>query len=180
MLEILTYHLSNQMLKFQPSYCIDTSCQLLKIGQQLGYHRFDYISNMMHYYIHLRPRTRGFHIITDEILNALPGLPDSGLFHAFIQHTSAGLCINENADPTVLNDFENYFNSIVPENQPGLLHTVEGPDDMPAHIKASLIGSSITIPIVKGQLALGTWQGIYLGEFRNRPRSRSLLISISA
>ncbi|MEL6638873.1 MAG: secondary thiamine-phosphate synthase enzyme YjbQ [Bacteroidota bacterium] len=111
---------------------------------------------------------RGFHLITREVLERLDPLPDSGLLHLFIRHTSAGLCINENADPSVRVDFESIFNRLVPENLPFLTHTLEGPDDMPAHIKAALVGSSVSIPIIAGRLHLGTWQGIYLGEFRNR------------
>ena len=122
--------------------------------------------------------TRGFHLITRQVLQQLPLLPDSGLFHLFIKHTSAGLCINENADPTVLIDFENIFNHLVPENLPFIQHDMEGPDDMPAHIKAAMIGSSIFIPISNNRLNLGTWQGIYLGEFRNHASRRTLLATI--
>jgi len=128
--------------------------------------------------ITLKPHPRGFHLITTTILNELPNLPDQGMLNLFIQHTSAGLCINENADPSVLVDFESIFNKIVPENEPYLTHTIEGPDDMPAHIKASLVGSSITIPITNGQFNFGTWQGIYLCEFRNRGGNRKLVATI--
>lgn len=121
---------------------------------------------------------RGFHLITRLVLQELPPLPESGLFHLFIKHTSAALTINENADPTVREDFEQIFNRIVPENLPFLKHDLEGPDDMPAHIKAAMIGSSITIPITKGRFNLGTWQGIYLCEFRNYGGARSLVASI--
>lgn len=130
------------------------------------------------YFIHLKARSRGFHLITHEVLSQIGTLPETGIFNAFIQHTSAALTVNENADPSVLTDFENYYNTIVPENQPGLIHTIEGPDDMPAHIKTAITGSNITIPITKGQLNLGTWQGIYLCEFRNYGGSRKLVISI--
>ena len=126
----------------------------------------------------LTPRPRGYHIITREVLSAINHLPDTGLLHLFIKHTSAGLTINEAADPDVLTDFESFFNKIVPENEPYLVHTMEGPDDMPAHIKASMVGSSVTIPITDGQLNLGTWQGIYLCEFRNRGGSRKLVATI--
>jgi len=126
----------------------------------------------------LPPKPRGFHIITREVIRAIGELPDQGILHLYIQHTSAGLTINEAADPDVLVDFESFFNKIVPENQPFLVHTIEGPDDMPAHIKASLVGSSVTIPITNGTLNLGTWQGIYLCEFRNRGGSRQLIATI--
>lgn len=121
---------------------------------------------------------RGFHIITDRILEVLTDLPETGLMHVFIQHTSAALCINENADHTVLEDFETVFNKLVPENAPYYRHTIEGSDDMPAHIKASMLGSSVTVPIRNGRLLLGTWQGIYLCEFRNRGGRRKLVISV--
>ena len=128
--------------------------------------------------IRLSPRSRGFHIITREVLRALPDLPENGILHLYIKHTSAGLTINEAADPDVLTDFESIFNNLVPENMPFLTHTIEGPDDMPAHIKASLVGSSVSIPIVGRKLSLGTWQGIYLCEFRNRGGSRNIVASI--
>ncbi|BDS12183.1 secondary thiamine-phosphate synthase enzyme YjbQ [Aureispira anguillae] len=126
----------------------------------------------------LTARERGFHLITAEVLNALPQLPSTGLFHLFLQHTSAGLTINENADPDVRTDFESIFNALVPENLPYLVHTIEGPDDMPAHIKSSLVGVSIQIPISNGQLNLGTWQGIYLCEFRNQGGPRKVVATI--
>lgn len=128
----------------------------------------------------LTPRSRGYHIITTEVISALGPLPDHGLLNLYIKHTSAGLTINEAADPDVLVDFESFFNKIVPENEPYLVHTIEGPDDMPAHIKASLVGSSVTIPITNGQLNMGIWQGIYLCEFRNRGGSRKLVATIYA
>lgn len=121
---------------------------------------------------------RGYHIITNQVLNAIGKLPSTGLLSLFIQHTSAAITINEAADPDVLTDFESIFNKIVPENMPFLTHTLEGPDDMPAHIKAAMIGHSITVPISNGQLHLGRWQGIYLCEFRNHGGSRSLVASI--
>ena len=119
--------------------------------------------------LRLRAYPRGFHLVTFELLAQLSELSDFkvGLAHFFIQHTSASLTINENADPTVRSDMEAHFNHFVPENQPYYRHTLEGSDDMPTHIKASTIGNSITIPIADGRLALGTWQGIYLGEHRD-------------
>lgn len=126
----------------------------------------------------LQARSRGFHIVTNEIRSHLGDLPGTGILHLYIKHTSAGLTINEAADPDVLLDFESFFNKIVPENEPFLVHTIEGPDDMPAHIKASLVGSSISIPITDGQLNLGTWQGIYLCEFRNSAASRKVVATI--
>lgn len=126
----------------------------------------------------LPAKPRGFHIITSEVLDHLGQLPDTAFLNLFIQHTSAGLTINEAADPDVLTDFESFFNKIVPENEPFLVHTIEGPDDMPAHIKASLVGSSVSIPITNGMLNLGTWQGIYLCEFRNRATPRTIVATI--
>ncbi len=130
------------------------------------------------YFIALQPRPRGFHLITREILSQIDTLPEAGLFNVFIKHTSAALTINENADPSVRVDFENYYDSIVPENQPGLIHTLEGPDDMPAHIKSSITGTDVNIPITNGKLNLGTWQGIYLCEFRNHGGSRKLVVTV--
>jgi secondary thiamine-phosphate synthase enzyme len=123
---------------------------------------------------------RGFHIITDKIISSLGELPQIGILHLFIQHTSAGICINENADPTVLSDLNQWFNENVKENEPYYQHTFEGSDDMPAHIKTIITGCDIHIPIQNGRLALGIWQGIYLGEFRDRASSRSLLATISS
>ena len=120
---------------------------------------------------------RGFHIITNTVLKHLQ-LPETGILHLFIQHTSAALTINENYDSTVLNDFETVFNRLVPEGMPYYTHIIEGDDDMPAHIKASLLGSSVTIPITGGRLNLGTWQGIYLCEFRYGGRKRTLIATI--
>jgi len=131
-----------------------------------------------HYQITLRSRSRGFHIVTHEILTQLPDLPDNGILHIFLQHTSAGITINENADPDVRVDFESIYSKLVPENMPFLKHTMEGPDDMPAHIKASMVGHSISIPIINNSLALGTWQGIYLCEFRNAGGPRKVVVSI--
>jgi secondary thiamine-phosphate synthase enzyme len=124
-------------------------------------------------------RQKGFHLITDSIIKALPLLPQAGLLHVFIQHTSAGLAINENADPTVRQDMDKSFDKLAPENQPYYQHTVEGPDDMPAHIKAVLVGSSVSIPVTDGKLNLGTWQGIYLCEFRSQATPRTLVLTLT-
>lgn len=134
---------------------------------------------VIHREIELKARKRGFHLITKEILSELRDLlPEQGILHLFILHTSAGLAINENADPSVRVDFESYFNEIVRENAPFLTHTLEGPDDMPAHVKSVLSGSSVAIPIIDGWLALGKWQGIYLCEFRNKATNRKVIASI--
>jgi len=127
--------------------------------------------------IKLQARRRGYHLITREIESQLD-LPEKGILNLFIQHTSAGITINENADPSVRVDFESIFNQLVPENQSFYTHTMEGPDDMPAHIKSSLVGVSLNIPIQNHRLALGTWQGIYLCEFRDYGGSRRLLATI--
>lgn len=123
--------------------------------------------------------SRGFHLITNQIIEALPELSaiNAGMLHVFIKHTSASLTINENADPTVREDFESHINQMVPENAHYYKHTLEGPDDMPAHIKASMMGSSVTIPITSGRLNMGTWQGIYLCEHRNYGGKRRLVIT---
>ena len=121
---------------------------------------------------------RGFHLVTDEIIKSLGELPKEGMLHLFIKHTSAGLTINENADPTVRKDFANSFDHIVKEREPFYLHTIEGDDDMPAHIKASLVGFTVSIPITDHFLNLGVWQGIYLCEFRNQGGKRNLTATI--
>lgn len=123
---------------------------------------------------------RGFHLITREIEREVTALREYrvGLMHLLLQHTSAGLTLNENADPTVRADFERYFNRAVPEHQPDFEHTYEGPDDMPAHLKSSLLGTSLTIPITQGQLNLGTWQGIYLCEHRNHGGRRRIVVTL--
>ncbi|MCI0448390.1 MAG: secondary thiamine-phosphate synthase enzyme YjbQ, partial [Chlorobi bacterium] len=125
----------------------------------------------------LKPRARGFHIITDEVLSHIPELKQisTGLAHVFIKHTSASLSINENADPSVRTDMETHFNVMVPEDAEYYEHTLEGPDDMTSHIKTTLIGTGVTIPITGGRLNLGTWQGIYLCEHRNRGGSRKIV-----
>ncbi len=129
--------------------------------------------------LQLKARRRGFHIITAEIQQAVPQLREinTGMCQVFIQHTSASLTINENADPTVREDFEMYFNKAVPENDPDYMHDYEGSDDMPAHLKAAMLGASVMIPIRNGRLALGTWQGIYLCEHRNHDGGRNVIIT---
>lgn len=130
-------------------------------------------------HIQLRERKRGFHLITSEIIGSSQFIQEitKGLCQVFIQHTSASLTINENADSTVRRDFEYFFNKMVPENDNNYIHNYEGADDMPAHLKASLLSSSVMIPIYNGRLALGTWQGIYLCEHRNHGGSRSIMIT---
>lgn len=130
--------------------------------------------------IHITPKPRGFHIITNEIIDDIPELKEFevGIAHIFISHTSASLTLNENVSPEVRVDFENHINEIVPENASYYRHTLEGSDDMPAHIKSSMLGSSVTIPIKNGRFNLGTWQGIYLCEHRNHGGSRKLVITI--
>lgn len=130
--------------------------------------------------IGLRARARGVHLITDEVLNQVPDINQCqiGLLHLFIQHTSASLAINENADPDVRGDLERHFNVMVPENEPHYEHTTEGPDDMPAHIKSVLVGASLTIPITNGRLALGTWQGVYLCEHRDHAGGRRVVATL--
>ena len=129
--------------------------------------------------ITLSEKKRGFHLITREVINSLPWLHEikTGVCYVFIQHTSASLCINENADASVRKDFEMYFNKTVPENDPDYIHDTEGSDDMPAHLKAVLLGSSVMIPVSNGSLALGMWQGIYLCEHRNYGGKRNLVIT---
>ncbi|HIB36777.1 secondary thiamine-phosphate synthase enzyme YjbQ [Mesonia sp.] len=130
--------------------------------------------------IRLQPKSRGFHLITSEIEAELHELKEisAGILKVFMKHTSAGLTVNENADPTVRDDFESHINKLVPENMPYYKHTYEGADDMPAHIKSSLMGSSVEIPVTNGCLNLGTWQGIYLGEFRNHGGARKLVLTL--
>lgn len=130
--------------------------------------------------VQLKARPRGFHLITQDVLAELPELRQvsAGLLHVFIQHTSASLTINENADPTVRQDFESYFNRAVPEDQPYYRHNDEGSDDLPAHLKSSILGSSVSLPITNGRLNVGTWQGIYLCEHRNHGGSRRLVLTL--
>ena len=129
-------------------------------------------------WLHAKPR--GFHLITDRDIESIPEVSkiETGFLQVFIKHTSASLTINENADPTVRADFESHFNEMVPEDAPYYIHTYEGPDDMPAHIKASLLGTSVQIPITKGKLNLGIWQGIYLCEHRDRASGRQLVLTV--
>lgn len=129
----------------------------------------------------LKPKTRGFHLITDDILNKMPEIRQfsMGMANFFLQHTSASLTINENADPSVRQDFESYFNRVVPEDAPYFIHTLEGVDDMPAHLKSALLGVSLTIPIQAGELALGVWQGIYLCEHRDYAGGRRMLVTLN-
>lgn len=131
--------------------------------------------------ITLKARKRGFHLITDEVLNQLTELNkvNCGILHLFIKHSSASITLNENADPTVLSDMEAHFNHFVPERAPYYQHTYEGDDDMPAHIKASLLGNSLSLPISHGQLNIGIWQGIYLGEHRDHASSRTIVATIN-
>lgn len=136
---------------------------------------------MWHQYrFQLKPRRRGFHLVTDEILAQCPAIREMrvGLMHVFIQHTSASLTLNENADPTVRSDFEAWFDRAVREDEPYYRHTLEGSDDLPAHIKSSLLGSSLSLPITDGRPALGTWQGIYLGEHREHGGARTLVVTL--
>lgn len=130
--------------------------------------------------IRLKPKSRGFHLITHDILSELPELKkiNVGLLHVFIKHTSASLTINENADPSVRTDFESYFNRAVPEGQPYYQHMDEGSDDMPAHLKGSILGCGLSIPISNGRLNMGIWQGIYFCEHRNHGGSRSLVLTL--
>jgi len=130
--------------------------------------------------ITIDPKPRGFHLITDAVIMGCPDMQkiEVGIMQVFIKHTSASLTINEDADPTVRSDFESHFNQMVPENAPYYQHTFEGSDDMPAHLKSSILGSSVNIPITNGKLNLGTWQGIYLCEHRNHGGSRRLVVTI--
>lgn len=130
--------------------------------------------------VHLRPRSRGFHIVTDEVTQALPELSgmQAGLLHLWLQHTSASLSVNENADPLVMGDLEAFLRRLVPDDTPYFKHTYEGLDDMTAHVKSSLLGVQLSIPVSEGRLAMGTWQGIYLGEHREQGGSRRILATL--
>jgi secondary thiamine-phosphate synthase enzyme len=130
--------------------------------------------------IHLKNHRKGFHLITHEIIQQIGEFPKVGLLHLHLKHTSAGLTLNENADPSVRNDFESFINKMIPENEPAYTHLSEGLDDMPAHIKSSLFGVELTIPITNHSLNLGTWQGIYLCEFRNYDGERTIVATISS
>ncbi|MFW6224231.1 MAG: secondary thiamine-phosphate synthase enzyme YjbQ [Bacteroidota bacterium] len=127
--------------------------------------------------IKLKEKPRGVHLVTDEIMSHLGELPDQGMLHLFVKHTSAGITLNENADPSVRTDFERFMNDLVPEDY-DFDHTSEGSDDMPAHIKTAIFGNSVCIPITNGRLNTGTWQGIYLGEFRDHGGSRKILATV--
>ncbi len=145
-------------------------------------HKFTFILRIMLWFqrnLTLPAKPRGFHLITPDVVQALPEIRQiqMGMLNVFIQHTSASLTLNENASPDVRRDFERYFNHVVPDSTPYFEHDYEGPDDMPAHIKSSQLGVSLSIPIQQGKLALGTWQGIYLGEHRDRGGSRRLVIT---
>lgn len=128
----------------------------------------------------LKPKPRGFNLVTSEVVGHIPELGNYrvGIAHFFVKHTSASLTLNENADPTVRSDLEAHFSEMVPENAPYFVHTTEGPDDMPAHVKSSLLGSGVTVPITDGRLNLGTWQGIYLCEHRNRAGNRRVVVTL--
>ena len=130
--------------------------------------------------IRLKPRARGFHLVTDEVVRALPDLARFrvGIAHFFLQHTSASLSVNENADPDVRADLDRWLDRAVPDNAPYFVHTAEGPDDMPAHVKSGVMGVSLSVPVRDGRLALGTWQGLYLGEHRDEGGSRSLVATL--
>ena len=130
------------------------------------------------YEIYLPAFRKGYHLITHLITEKIGKLPEKGIVHIFIKHTSAAISINENADPSVRYDFESFLNKLIPENDPVYTHTLEGCDDMPAHLKSSLLGQSVTIPIRNGRLDLGTWQGIYLCEFRRHGGSRTVMVTI--
>ena len=130
--------------------------------------------------IRLKPRARGFHLVTDEVVRALPDLARFrvGIAHFFLQHTSASLSVNENADPDVRADLDRWLDRAVPDNAPYFVHTAEGPDDMPAHVKSGVMGVSLSVPVRDGRLALGTWQGLYLGEHRDEGGSRSVVVTL--
>ena len=157
---------------------MELACCFGKLYINFGERRFYYM-NFYQTEIRLRPYSRGFHLITETVMDAIPELSeiDKGFLQVFIKHTSASLTINENADPTVRTDFESHITEMVPENRPYYVHNYEGPDDMPAHIKASLMGASVQVPITKGRLNMGIWQGIYLCEHRNHASGRTLVLT---
>jgi secondary thiamine-phosphate synthase enzyme len=160
------------LLRFIKSYGIDIALNFI-------FTYLDFIMKIYQQALQLKERKRGFHLITSEVTLALPQISELtvGICQVFIQHTSASLTINENADPTVRKDFETYFNKTVKENDPDYQHDDEGPDDMPAHLKAAILGSSVTIPVRNGRLALGIWQGIYLCEHRDNARPRNIIVT---
>lgn len=164
------------MLVYGNNHCIPITCIAISPTTDIKAH----LAMWQQKQITLKARSRGFHLISDEVRQQLPELKQFsvGVLHLFIQHTSASLTLNENADPTVRSDMERHFNQYVPERAPYYQHTYEGDDDMPAHIKSSLLGSSLSIPISNGRLALGTWQGIYLGEHRDHGGNRQVVATI--
>jgi secondary thiamine-phosphate synthase enzyme len=159
--------------------CTNLAC-LITAKMAAVFDSRQYVAMWQQKQLDLRPKKRGFHLVTDEIVSQLPELMEFnvGLAHFFIRHTSASLAINENADPSVRADMAAYFDRLAPENQRYYTHTLEGPDDMPAHLKSMLAGCELTIPIARGRLLLGTWQGIYLGEFRDDGGSRSVIATL--
>ena len=126
----------------------------------------------------IQARSRGFELITRQVEEMIPDGVENGILHLFMKHTSAGLTLNENADPSVRDDFNSFIDTLIPENHPVYTHTMEGPDDMPAHLKTSIIGNSLTIPITRGRMNLGTWQGIYLCEYRNHGGRRKIVMTV--
>lgn len=150
----------------------------MEYGEAVSEHKTKNHSMILQQEITLKPKPRGFHLVTAEILGQLPKLPQTGLVNIFTKHTSCGLSINENYDPDVRVDMETIFNRLVPEGRPEYVHTLEGDDDMPAHAKSTLSGVSLTIPITNGRLNLGTWQGIYFCEYRNYGGARKLVVTI--
>ena len=150
----------------------------MEYGEAVSEHKTKHPSMILQQEITLKPKPRGFHLVTAEILGQLPKLPQTGLANIFTKHTSCGLSINENYDPDVRADMEAIFNRLVPEGRPEYVHTLEGTDDMPAHAKSTLSGVSLTIPITNGRLNLGTWQGIYFCEYRNYGGARKLVVTI--
>ncbi len=150
----------------------------MEYGEAVSEHKTKHHSMILQQEITLKPKPRGFHLVTAEILGQLPKLPQTGIVNIFTKHTSCGLSINENYDPDVRADMETIFNRLVPEGRPEYVHTLEGDDDMPAHAKSTLSGVSLTIPITNGRLNLGTWQGIYFCEYRNYGGARKLVVTI--
>ena len=150
----------------------------MEYGEAVSEYKTKHHSMILQQEITLKPKPRGFHLVTAEILGQLPKLPQTGLVNIFTKHTSCGLSINENYDPDVRADMETIFNRLVPEGRPEYVHTLEGDDDMPAHAKSTLSGVSLTIPITNGRLNLGTWQGIYFCEYRNYGGARKLVVTI--
>ena len=150
----------------------------MKILQYISRYKLKFLKMVQQVEIVLPDYGRGFHLITNDILSNLPELPENGIVNLFLKHTSAAIAINENADPSVRDDFEAFFNEFIPDNTPWFTHKTEGDDDMPAHIKTSLIGQYLSIPITNYRLNLGTWQGVFLCEFRNNGGRRKLILTI--